>query len=221
MDQLVRGVNRFRAEVFEPQREMFRRLAQGQQPQALFITCADSRINPNLLTQTEPGELFILRNAGNIIPPYRAASDGEGATIEYAVAVLGVPHVIVCGHTRCGAMAALMDPEAVSGLPAVRAWFAHAEATRRILQAKYAGGCGDATGRAAAMENVLVQLDHLRTHPAVAVGLARGKLSLYGWVWDIESGEVFGYQPDEGRFVPLGDRAPQPLPSRALAPPPA
>src|SRR3954469_10809519 len=109
MDKILDGVRRFRDTVFAEQRTLFERLARQQAPQALFITCSDSRIDPNLITQSEPGDLFILRNAGNLIPPYGAASGGEGATIEYAVAVLEIPNIIVCGHTRCGAMSALIQ----------------------------------------------------------------------------------------------------------------
>ena len=112
MDKILDGVRRFRDTVFAEQRSLFERLARKQDPQALFITCSDSRINPNLITSTEPGDLFILRNAGNIIPPYGAANGGEGATIEYAIAVLGVRHIIVCGHSHCGAMQALLTPAA-------------------------------------------------------------------------------------------------------------
>src|SRR5215207_10174403 len=126
MQKLVQGVQRFQRGISGPQRDLFMRLADGQRPDALFITCSDSRINPNLITQTEPGELFILRNAGNIVPPYGAASGGEGATIEYAVSVLKLRHIIICGHSHCGAMNALLYSERARDLPAVRAWFAHA-----------------------------------------------------------------------------------------------
>src|SRR5690349_13003440 len=131
MQRIVRGVHKFREKVFGNQKEFFERLAAKQQtPDALFITCSDSRVDPNLLTQTEPGTLFLLRNAGNIVPPYGSAYGGASATIEYALAVLGVRHVIVCGHSHCGAMKALLRPESVHDLPAVAQWFRYAEATR-------------------------------------------------------------------------------------------
>src|SRR5947209_1011259 len=110
MQKLVEGVHHFQANIFSPQRELFERLADGQSPVALFITCSDSRINPNLLTQTEPGELFILRNAGNLVPPYGAGPGGEAATVEFATAALGIRDIIVCGHSHCGAMRALLAP---------------------------------------------------------------------------------------------------------------
>ena len=215
MQKLVQGIHHFRANVFGPQRELFERLAAGQHPDALFLTCSDSRINPNLITQTGPGELFIVRNAGNIAPPHGPAGSGEEATVEFAVAGLGIKDVIVCGHTRCGAMRALVRPEEVREMPALEAWLCHAEATRRILREKYGHLSEDALLNAAAQENVLVQLENLRTHPAVAAGLAKGDLKLHGWVYKIETGEVFAYDPDAGQFLPLADRPPAPIPAPA------
>src|SRR5262249_33214059 len=139
MERILEGVRRFRETVFHEQRLLFERLARQQAPQALFITCSDSRVNPNLITQTEPGELFILRNAGNIVPPHGTSGGGEAATIEYAVSVLKVANIIVCGHSNCGAMHALLYDEKARDLPAVRAWFGHAEATRRIMTENHAG----------------------------------------------------------------------------------
>ena len=122
MQKLVAGIHHFQKAVFGSEPEFYARLAEGQTPETLFITCSDSRINPNLITQTRPGELFILRNAGNIVPPYGAANGGEGATIEYAVAALGVKDIIICGHSHCGAMKGLLEPDGLSELPAVRSW---------------------------------------------------------------------------------------------------
>src|SRR5262245_42541762 len=180
MQKIIDGVRRFQSDIFARQRDLFERLAaKRQSPRALFITCSDSRINPNLITQTEPGELFILRNAGNIVPPYGAANGGEGATVEYAVSVLGVRHIIVCGHGHCGATQSLLEPGGrPHDLPAVSLWCAHAEATRRIMRELYPDLTGPALQSRAAEQNVLVQLGNLRTHPAVAAGLSRGGLSL-------------------------------------------
>jgi carbonic anhydrase len=203
MQKLVQGIHHFTANVFSSQRELFHRLADGQNPVALFITCSDSRINPNLITQTDPGELFILRNAGNIVPPYGAANGGEGATIEFAVAGLGVADIIICGHSHCGAMKGLIEPSLLSDMPAMAAWLSHAEATRRILREKYRERTGKALLTTAIEENVLVQLENLRTHPAVAAACSNGKLKLHGWVYKIETGEVFDYDPARGQFVPL------------------
>src|SRR5262245_44531800 len=183
---MLLGYHALRNGVFRRQELFFQRLARKkQEPVALFITCSDSRIDPNLVTQTEPGDLFILRNAGNIVPPYGASSDGEGATIEYAISVLGIRNVIVCGHSHCGAMQALLEfeqsPPPNGRLKSVLNWFAHAEATRYILSERHQNLTGDELLNAAVEENILVQLNHLTTHPAVAAGLARGDLRLFGW----------------------------------------
>lgn len=215
MQKLIEGIHHFQSNLFSPQRELFERLADGQHPDALFITCSDSRISPNLITQTQPGELFILRNAGNIIPPHGAANGGEGATIEFAVAGLGVQDIIVCGHSHCGAMNGLLHPESLKDLPAMTAWLSHAEATRRIMREKYFDRMGAAQLTTAVEENVLVQLENLRTHPAVAARLARGKLKLHAWVYKIESGKVFAYDPQQGQFVPVAEALPGPVPPPA------
>ncbi|HEY8506035.1 MAG TPA: carbonic anhydrase [Gemmataceae bacterium] len=213
MHKILEGYRRFKANVFEARPEYFERLARKQQrPQALFITCSDSRIDPCLLTQTEPGDLFILRNAGNIVPPYSTTAGASTAAIEYAVSVLKVPSVILCGHSHCGAMGALLDPDAVRDLPAVSAWVAHAECTRRIMQTKHAAAPAEHRPILAVYENVLAQLANLRTHPSVAAGLAQGTLHLYGWVYFIETGEIEAYDAAAGRFVSLSETYPSPLP---------
>lgn len=204
MHKLVEGVHRFRKQDFAKREQLFADLSRGQHPLALFITCSDSRICPNLLTQTEPGELFILRTAGNIVPPYGAAWGGEAGTIEYAVSVLGVRDIIVCGHSHCGAMNGLLEPESVAALPAVKALLGHAEATRRIVQENY-GHISEPAARlkVAVEENVLVQLESLRTHPSVAAALGRRELNLHGWVYKFETGEVTSYDPEQGQFLVL------------------
>ena len=201
MQKLVTGVHHFQQHIFSTQRRLFERLVHGQNPEVLFITCSDSRINPNLMTQTEPGELFILRNAGNIVPAYGAVLGGEAATIEYAVGMLKVKDIIICGHSHCGAMRTLITPEQAEHLPAVRAWLAHAQATARIIRENY-GHLQDESARITATveENVLVQLENLRTHPSVAAALGRGELKLHGWVYKFESGQVFSYDAEEGQF---------------------
>jgi carbonic anhydrase len=227
MQKLIEGLHYFHDNVFRSQRELFENLAQAQRPEVLFITCSDSRIVPNLLTQTGPGELFIMRNAGNIIPPYGASVGGESATIEYAVAVLGVRDIIVCGHSLCGAMRALHDPQSVAELPAVRKWLSHAEATRRIVRENYAHLEGPALLSATVEENVLVQLENLRTHPSVAARLSRGNLHLHGWVYKIETGNVFSYDHKAGQFLSISEQVPPDIgpiegpPIQAPAAPPA
>jgi len=208
VQQLVAGVHHFRHKVFRGQAELFEKLSQRQDPQTLFITCSDSRIDPNLITHTDPGDLFVLRNAGNLVPAFGAANGGEGATVEFAVAGLGVRDIVVCGHAHCGAMKGLLHPEYVAEMPAVAEWLKHAEATRRIIRAKYGHLAGEAQLDAAIEENVLMQLENLQTHPAVAVALAEDKLKLHAWVYDIASGEVYAYDDAAEQFQPLGDIRP-------------
>ncbi|MGL4462862.1 MAG: carbonic anhydrase [Planctomycetia bacterium] len=206
IQRLVAGLHRFQAEVFRGHREFFERLAQGQSPETLFITCSDSRIDPNLITNTEPGDLFVLRNAGNIVPPYDPRGlGGEAPTIEFAVVGLGVKDVVVCGHSHCGAMKGLLHPENLVSLPTVAAWLEHAEATRKILWDCYQGCGPDALLDVATEENVLVQLDNLKSHPCVAERLAAGTLKLHGWIYQIESGVVYAYDPVDEQFKPLFD----------------
>lgn len=207
MEQLVEGFKRFQNEVFRAKRELFSHLSQHQEPRALFITCSDSRIDPTMLTQTEPGELFILRNAGNIVPSYGGVLGGSTATIEYAVAVLGVKHVIVCGHTDCGVMRALLHPQTVRDLPAVKNWMEQAETTRRIIRENYANVTGEELLVTTIQENVRVQLDHLKTHPTVAARVRRGTLTLHGWVYSIPTADIWTYDDEKGVFVSLVDSA--------------
>ena len=204
MQKLVEGIHQFQNDIFSSKQRLYEGLVDAHNPLALFITCSDSRINPNLLTQTEPGELFILRNAGNIVPPYGAVEGGEAATIEYAVGALGVKDIIICGHSHCGAMGGLLDQSQLAKLPAVRSWLCYAESTQRIIEENYAH-LTDADERLTATveENVLVQLEHLRTHPTVAAALGRKALILHGWVYKFETGQVFAYHPQQHQFVPL------------------
>jgi carbonic anhydrase len=203
VQKLVSGIHHFQSNYFRSHRELFERIAVEQRPETLFITCSDSRIDPCLLTQTPPGELFILRNAGNLVPPHGASNGGEAATIEYAVSGLGVRDIIICGHAGCGAMKGLLQPETLAALPKMRAWLGHAEATAHIVEANYAHLQGEDRVTAAVEENVLVQLENLRTHPVVAAGLAGGRLKLHGWVYKVASGEVFAFDPCRGQFVPV------------------
>lgn len=205
MQQLIQGIHQFQKDGFGPLQTLFEELAKGQNPETLFITCSDSRIDPNLLTRAKPGDLFILRNAGNIIPPHGAVRGGEAATIEFAVAALGVKDVIVCGHSHCGAMKGLLEPDGLTNLPAVADWLAHAETTRRIMRENYSHLEGKALLTATIEENVLVQLENLRTLPSVAAALVRGRLRLHGWVYKIETGEVFAFDVSSGQFVPVAE----------------
>ena len=203
MQKLIAGIHSFQETAFRSERELFARLAKGQQPDTLFITCSDSRISPNLITNTQPGELFILRNAGNIVPAFNGTPTAEAATIEYAIVALGIKDIVVCGHTHCGAMAGLVKGVDAEKLPMVEGWLTNAHATRRIVQENYSNLDEGARVKVAIQENVLMQLENLRTHPSVAAALARGTLGLHGWVYKIESGEVFSYDPANGQYGPV------------------
>jgi carbonic anhydrase len=203
MQKLVEGVHAFQAQYFARHRDLFRKLAErGQRPDALFITCSDSRVVPNLITSTEPGDLFIVRNVGNIVP-HVTLPGGTAAAIEYALEVLGVTDIIVCGHTPCGAIQALLDPSSMDRLPLVKRWMSQAERVRDIVSERYAHLDEPARLTAAVEENVLVSLENLRAFPFVAERLASGTLSLSGWVYKIETGQVFGFEPRLGQFVDM------------------
>jgi carbonic anhydrase len=210
MQKLIEGLHRFQSEVFSSQRELFTRLSLGQSPEVMFITCSDSRINPGLITQTRPGEMFVLRNAGNIVPCYGYGTQGEDATIEFALVHLRIKHLIVCGHSRCGAMQGLLKPEALETLPAMKVWLKHAEHTRQLIQENYQHLRDDALLTATAEENVLVQLENLRTHPTVRQRLAARELTLHGWVYKLETGQMFNYEPEAGQFLPIVAKREQP-----------
>ena len=218
MDAILKGVNRFETVVFPENREYHEALVtQPQRPQALFITCADSRIHPNLLTGTRPGSLFLIRNAGNIIPPYgTGGASGEAATIEYALSVLQVKNIILCGHSHCGAIRAMLEGKLSDDIPSVRQWFTHTESVQRLFGKKKAAEITEDDVILGAEENVILQLAHLRTHPAVAVGLSQGELNIYGWVYHLGQGKVYGLNPASGEFTSLQEEEAIPLPGLRL-----
>jgi carbonic anhydrase len=204
--RLLRGVRKFQSEVYPRREAAYRQVArEGQRPHALFITCADSRIDPELITQSGPGEIFVCRNVGNLVSPYGDALDGVSAIIEYAVSGLEVAQVVVCGHSDCGAMIGLLHPERVAGLPTVRSWLHIGEAALSIVRNR-----GSAENDGAALQelieaNVLLQLLHLRTHPSVAGRLAQGSLAIAGWVYDIGHGSVSIYDEQRACFVGVSE----------------
>jgi MFS superfamily sulfate permease-like transporter/carbonic anhydrase len=204
LEKLVDGLRHFRENVLWERKALFERSAGGQRPLALLVTCSDSRVLPDTLMAADPGDLFVSRNAGNLVPPPDAPG-GEAATVEYAVAALGVTDLVVCGHYRCGAVKALLHPEEVDRLPKVAAWLEHAAETRAVVDRDFPGLEGDARWDKAVEVNVLVQVRNLQQHPVVAAGLAAGTLRLHAWVLRFESGEVVAYDPAAGVFAPLTD----------------
>jgi carbonic anhydrase len=204
METLIQGYEYFRAEVFPEQQRLFQKLASGQEPQALFLTCADSRVVPDLILQTRPGDLFLCRNAGNIVPPYGEIQGGVSATIEYAVCVLKVPDIIICGHSDCGAMKAALNGSHLEGMPNVAAWLRYSEAAKQLLEhLPYDYQSPHGKLRAMTRANVIQQLAHLRTHASVAARLQGGQLTIHGWVYDIGAGKIEAFDPEFGRFVKL------------------
>ena len=219
VERILRGVGRFQKRIYPKHRELFQKLALQQRPSALFITCADSRIDPCLLTQTKPGELFICRVIGNVVPRYPQSIGGVSATIEYAVGVLGVPDVIVCGHTDCGVMKGVLNPGALKPLSNVSAWLRHAQPARRAT-AKLRGKLGEAEFLLALTErNVVEQLANLHTHPAVAARLKQGSLNLHGWVYHLAEGRVTTYDGGSKKFLPARTvKRPESASAAAIAP---
>ncbi len=203
MKKLLRGLRDFKTNYFSHHPELFEHLSHGQAPRVLFITCSDSRIVPNLITQTEPGEIFVIRNAGNIIPPFGAANGGEGAAVEYAIHALGIEQIIVCGHSHCGAMKGLLQIGSLEEeMPLVYDWLRHADATRRLVKENYQGYSKDELLEITTAENVLTQIENLETYPVVHSRLYQGKLHIYGWVYLIETGEILAYDAETHSYMP-------------------
>lgn len=205
MEKLIAGIAKFQEEQFHENKALFKTLAKGQSPEVLFITCSDSRIDPCLITQTKPGDLFIARNAGNLVPPhYSQATTDMDATIEFAMEVLKVRHIVICGHTDCGAMKGAMNPDSVKHLHHVHNWLANAAAAAAKVKARHAGkDVSHEQLLELIQENVVQQLKHLETHPSVAAAQATDKVILHGWVYDIEEGSVYCYESASRSWVPV------------------
>ncbi|MEV7728750.1 carbonic anhydrase [Streptomyces sp. NPDC087917] len=179
------------------ERESYRRLADGQSPLALFITCSDSRVVPSLITGARPGELFELRTAGNAVPAYtEGATSAEAATIEYAMSVLRVADIVVCGHSHCGAVGAKARREELTGVPAMRDWLDQQLSDELPAH-------DEPSVSAAVQHHVREQLSRLREYPCVRDRVARGEVGLHGWFYEVHTGLVASYQPTSGLFLPL------------------
>ncbi|MGI5170087.1 carbonic anhydrase [Spirillospora sp. CA-253888] len=183
MPDLAEGVARFQREVFPAKADLFAHLAAHHAPHTLFVGCSDARVVPELITGCEPGELFVVRTAGNLVPAYAPGADGIAASVEYAVAVLGVSDIVVCGHSACGAMTALAEGHDLGAAPAVADWLRHADAS--VARAADTGDVATLV-----RQNVHAQLANLATHPSVARALTDGAVRLHGWVFDIGTGRV-------------------------------
>ena len=204
MKDVIDGFLRFQKEAFPQRSKLFKKLASNQNPKTLFISCSDSRLVPELVTQREPGELFVIRNAGNIVPPFGPEPGGVSASVEYAVMALGVRDIVVCGHSDCGAMTAVANCQWLDHMPAVAHWLRYADAAKAINEAEEHSST---QSRVDGMvhQNVIAQLGNLRTHPCVALALAKGNITLHGWVYDIESGCIEAFDSKCGKFISLSD----------------
>src|SRR5579859_8033464 len=204
MEELIAGFRKFREEAFPAREGLFQQLAHSQTPGTLFVTCSDSRVVPELLTQREPGDMFVVRNAGNIVPSYGPEPGGVSASVEYAVAALRVTDVVICGHSDCGAMTAIATCQCMDAMPAVGHWLRYADSARVVNEARTHRSDRERID-SMVRENVVAQLANLKTHPAVRLALEEGRLALHGWVYDIESGCIDAYDGATGRFVSLAD----------------
>jgi carbonic anhydrase len=205
LEKLKAGVRQFGEEVYPARAEVYRRAAsEAQRPHTMFITCADSRVEPNELLQAGPGEVFVMRNIGNVVPAYGEMLGGVSAAIEFAVKGLKVKHIAICGHTDCGAMKAMIHPESVKDMPTVTSWMTNARAALSVaetLHTKTDWRCDLLS--VLTEQNVLLQLQHLKTHPSVAGAMATGDLTVSGWVYDIGKGRVSIADDGQRTFEPV------------------
>jgi carbonic anhydrase len=213
LQRLIDGVSRFQVEVFPERAEMFAQAAsEKQSPHTLFITCADSRIDPVALTSSSTGEIFVARNIGNMVPAYGEMLGGVSAVIEFAVSSLCVRHIVICGHSHCGAMHGLLNPESVADMPTVKSWLHNAHAALSMAKGLQERSDIDQVQKELTdiltEQNVLLQMQHLKTHPSVASAMIRGKLTISGWIYNIGTGEVRIATDGELNFTPIGAESP-------------
>lgn len=200
MKKLIKGLHKFQTEIFSINKNFFQELTKGQTPDILFITCSDSRISPHLVTSANPGDLFILRNAGNIIP-ICGSGGGEAATIEFAVNELKVKHIIVCGHSHCGAIAAVRHVDQMENQPNLQAWIrTNIAPTLALVQNNYPNLDENSLLNVLLQEHVLQQLENLKTHTAVTHALKNHELTLHAWIYKFEDGDIFSFNQQEGQF---------------------
>jgi carbonic anhydrase len=203
VERLIEGHKKFLAEVFPKRRDQFHLLAESQAPEWLFITCSDSRVLPDLILGTGPGDLFITRNAGNVVPVTANDVDGCTATIEYAVEVLKVKHAILCGHSDCGAMKAAIDRRGLENLPKASRWLHHVEAAFSHRQPNNPEDGPHAELASLIRGNVVAQLLNLKAQPSVSRAMREGRLAVHGWYYEILSGRIEQFDEEAHRFVPL------------------
>jgi carbonic anhydrase len=204
--KLIQGIVEFRTKVQKDYREAFGRLAIGQSPDTLFIACSDSRVVPNTFASTNPGDLFVIRNVGNLIPPcdhhgHSTSDESEAAAIEFSVMTLNIENIIVCGHSECGAMRALINDRQKVQAPNLKSWLRHGDEALERLQTGNALDTSVAEHNQLSQLNVLLQMEHIMSYPIVKEKMAAGKLGVHGLWFDIAKADVYAYEPDMKRFV--------------------
>lgn len=202
MQKLVNGYLQFKQLGFKERQVLFENLSNSQNPEVLFITCSDSRIDPNLITQTEPGDLFVIRNAGNIVPPYTVESDGIVASVEFAVVGLGVKHIVVCGHSNCGAMKGALNSKGLTALPKVKSWLNYCSEAVSIIQSRERNFKSDELN-SVTKENVLLQIRRLEQYPEISKRLTTGDIEIHGWIYEIGDGTIKCFNQEKQAFIEL------------------
>ena len=202
MEKIINGYLQFKESGFKERKDLFAKLSNSQSPEVLFITCSDSRIDPNLITQTEPGDLFVIRNAGNIVPPHTAESDGIVASIEFAVVALDVKHIVVCGHSNCGAMKGALNTSGLTALPKVKGWLNYCSEAVTIVQSRTSNLKSDELN-SVTQENVLLQIRRLEQYPEISKRLAKGDIEIHGWVYEIGDGTIRYFNQEKEAFIEL------------------
>ena len=202
MQKIINGYLQFKELGFKERKDLFKKLSNSQSPEVLFITCSDSRIDPNLITQTEPGDLFVIRNAGNIVPPHTSESDGIVASIEFAVVALGVKYIVICGHSNCGAMKGALYTAGLTALPKVRGWLHYCSEAVSIIQSRESNLESDEL-TSVTQENVLLQMRRLEQYPEISKRLASGDIEIHGWVYEIGDGKIKCFNHEKQAFIEL------------------
>ncbi len=202
MEKIINGYLQFKESGFKERKDLFAKLSNSQSPEVLFITCSDSRIDPNLITQTEPGDLFVIRNAGNIVPPHTVESDGIVASIEFAVVALGVKHIVVCGHSNCGAMKGALNTSGLTALPKVKSWLNYCSEAVALVESREGDLMSDELN-SVTQENVFLQIRRLEQYPEISKRLAKGDIEIHGWVYEIGDGTIRYFNQEKEAFIEL------------------
>jgi carbonic anhydrase len=199
MRKMLDGIRFYQSNIFDRRYQLFTKLVQEQRPYALFITCSDSRIDPELLTGSDPGDIFVIRNAGSIVPPHGACDGAVGAEIELGVDGLGIRHLIVCGHSRCAAVKGILFPDTVSSMPTLSKWLQNSQTDLKDDE-RAATDRSSYAPISAVEKHVATQLENLKTHPSVANAIAEDRLEIHGWIYHLENGAVTAFESGQRTF---------------------